>query len=92
MGDVKIVTVASIDALRRETLAYASKGYSTIQDEGNRVALSRRKRFNWLLMIILLFIPIIGWFALGMMLMAGRRGSDVVEIRVQQQIPETVAS
>lgn len=83
MGAVKTISVASPEALRAETLAYASRGFSTFKDEGNRVTLCRRKRFNWLLMIILLFIPVIGWIALGMMLVAHRRGNEIVEISLR---------
>lgn len=92
MASVKTVTVSSPDALRHEMLSYASRGYSTFKDEGTRVTLSRQKRFNWLLMIILLFIPIVGWIALGMMLVAHRRGHEIVEIRLRSStIPEVLS-
>jgi hypothetical protein len=61
---------------------YASKGYSTIHQDANSVTLSRKKPFNWVLAIVCLFIPIIGWIALIFMLFAAGRGSQVVEISV----------
>lgn len=42
---------------------YAAQGYQTVLDRGNIVVMSRRIPFNWVLMIVLLFIPIIGWVA-----------------------------
>jgi hypothetical protein len=78
----QIVQVASRDQLRRKMSDYAAKGYATVHDGGDTVPLSRKKPFNWVLAIICLFIPIIGWIALVMMIIAGQRGHQVVELHL----------
>lgn len=79
------LNVASADAYQRTIQDYARQGYQILRDEGHRVTLSRKKPFNWIVAIICLFIPIIGWIALAMMIMAANRGSDVVEIVLNHQ-------
>ena len=85
MAQVTAVAVQTPEAFRRTIAEYAAKGFQTLRDEGNSITLSKKKGFNWPLAIICLFIPIIGWIALGIMLMASGRGSDVVEITLEQQ-------
>lgn len=80
MSSTKTITVSSDDAYRLEINKYSAQGYSTIRDAGSSITLSRNKPFNWILAIICLFIPIIGWIALIMMILAASRGSQVVEI------------
>jgi hypothetical protein len=74
------LTVQTAADLRRTVTSYASRGFQTVRDEGNIVTLSKRRTFNWILAIICLFIPIIGWIALIMMIAAAARGSEVVTI------------
>lgn len=83
MSNIKIVTVATRDEFRTTIAQHAARGFLTLRDEGSRVTLSKKKTFNWLLAIICLFIPIIGWIALAVMLMASGRGSEVVEISLE---------
>ena len=85
MSEPRTVTVQTPEAFRKEITGYASRGFQTLRDEGNHIPLSKRKPFNWVLAIICLFIPIIGWIALAFMLMAASRGSEVVEIILAQQ-------
>lgn len=80
MSNPRTITVQSPEAFRKTITAYASQGFQTLRDEGNQITLSKRASFNWVLAIICLFIPIIGWIALAFMLMAAGRGSKVVEI------------
>lgn len=51
------------------------------------MTLSRKKPFNWVIAIICLFIPVIGWIALIMMIMAAGRGSEVIELRLAAGSP-----
>lgn len=83
MAQIKHVTVTDRDAFRRAVNEYASKGYATIHSDSASTTLSKKKPFNWVLAIILLFIPIIGWIALGAMLLASGRGNNVVEVSLQ---------
>lgn len=80
MSEPKTITVQSQDEFRRTLTSYASKGFQTLRDQGNHITLSKKKTFNWVLAIICLFIPIIGWAALIYMILAAGRGSEVVEI------------
>jgi hypothetical protein len=84
MATPQIIRVASKQELRSKISGYAAKGFSTLYDEGDMVTLSRKKPFNWILAVICLFIPIIGWIALIMMIMAASRGSEVVELHLAQ--------
>lgn len=79
------ITVQTQEAFRQTLSAYGSRGFQTLRDEGSSITLSKRKSFNWVAAIICLFIPIIGWIALAYMLMAAGRGSEVVEIVLQQR-------
>lgn len=79
-GAAKIITVPDAVALKRVVVEHAAKGFTTIRDDGNSITLSQKKPFNWVLAIVLLFIPIIGWIALIAMILAGNRGNNVVEI------------
>jgi hypothetical protein len=87
MASLKHVSVSDRDAYRRTVTSYASQGYATIHNDGDSTTLSRKKSFNWVLAIILLFIPIIGWIALGAMLLASGRGNDVVEVTLKSNDP-----
>lgn len=91
MATATQVTVADRDAFRRAVNSYAAKGYATIHSDQTSTTLSRKKPFNWVLMIILLFIPIIGWIALVAMLRAAGRGSEVVEVSLQTDAATTQA-
>jgi hypothetical protein len=82
MARTTSIIVADTAEMKRKMVTYASKGYVAIHQDDTSVTLSRRKPFNWVLAIICLFIPIIGWIALIMMIFAAGRGSDVVEISV----------
>jgi hypothetical protein len=82
MAAPQIIHVASRDELRANMSSYAAQGYATMHDGGNVVTLSRKKPFNWVLAIICLFIPIIGWIALMMMIIAANRGHQVVELHL----------
>lgn len=85
MSTPTTVTVETPEAFRSALTNYAAKGFLTLRDQGNHVTLSKKKTFNWVLAIICLFIPIIGWIALAFMLMAAGRGSEVVEIVLEQK-------
>lgn len=82
MSTPQTITVRTPEAFRQTLTSYAARGFQTLRDEGNHITLSKKKTFNWLLAIICLFIPIIGWIALAFMLMAAGRGSEVVEIKL----------
>lgn len=83
MSNVSHIAVSDRDAFRRTVGSYAAKGYATIHSDPTSATLSRKKPFNWVLAIVLLFIPVLGWIALGAMLFASGRGSQVVEITLQ---------
>lgn len=85
MANITRLSVTTRDDFRRTVNSYAAKGYASIHNDGTTTTLSRKKPFNWVLAIILLFIPIIGWIALGGMLFASSRGSDVVEVSLEQE-------
>lgn len=82
MAKPQVVRVRSRDELRSQISVYAGKGFSKIHDDDTVVTLSRKKPFNWVLAIICLCIPIIGWIALVFMLMASGRGGEVVELHL----------
>jgi len=82
MSNLQSIKVPSRDELRRETARLASDGFTTIRDEGDAIVMSRKKKFNWLLAIVCLFIPVFGWIALIWMIVAAGRGSRVVEISI----------
>lgn len=81
----QVIRVGSKQELRSQMSSYAAKGFTTLHNDEGVVTLSRKKPFNWIVAIICLFIPIIGWIALAMMIMAANRGSEVVEIHLEQQ-------
>lgn len=80
MAMPQVISVNTPEAFRNTINSYAARDFQTLRDEGNHITLSKRKTFNWLLAIICMFIPIIGWVALIFMLMAAGRGSEVIEI------------
>ncbi len=80
----EIINVSSKEQFRAKLTQYASDGFVTIRDADNSLTLSRKKKFNWILAIICLFIPIVGWIALIMMIVAAGRGSRVVELNLVQ--------
>jgi len=79
-SEPQIVRVHDETTYRATRNSYAAKGFTTIESTPTSITLSRKKPFNWILAIICLFIPIIGWIALGAMLFAYSRGTQVVEI------------
>ncbi len=81
---VEVVNVSNKEQLRAKLTQYASDGFVTIRDAGDSLTLSRKKKFNWILAIICLFIPVIGWIALIAMILAAGRGSRVVELNLVQ--------
>lgn len=85
MSNKRRIRVRDKDALRRSIAEYAAKGFTTVRDDGDSLTLSRKKPFNWVVAIILLFIPIIGWIALIAMIMAAGRRSEVIELSVISQ-------
>lgn len=80
MSNITTLKVPTKEHFRATIASYASRGFQTLRDEGSTITLSKRKHFNWVLAIICLFIPIIGWIGLIAMIMAAARGSEVVEI------------
>ena len=74
------IIVKSPQELKATITKYAADGYMTIRDDGTSVILSRKKKFNWVVAIICLFLPIIGWIALVWMIVASFRGSSVVTV------------
>lgn len=82
MPTSKIITVSSKAELQSKISAYARDGFATMHNDGNSVTLSRKKKFNWIVAIICLFIPVIGWIALAMMIAAANRGHEVVELHL----------
>ncbi|OYX26454.1 MAG: hypothetical protein B7Z10_03095 [Rhodobacterales bacterium 32-66-7] len=79
-NEVKLVSDSA--ELKRMVASYAAQNYTTVHSDERSAILSRRKKFNWVLAIICLFIPIIGWVALVLMIMAAGRGSEVVEVKI----------
>ena len=80
MAQIKTVNVSSDDAYRSTINQYSAKGFTTIRETNSSITLSRKSPFNWVIAIICLFIPIIGWIALIFMIMASFKGSQVVEV------------
>ena len=85
MSEPKTITVHTPEAFRNTLASYAVQGFQTLRDEGDSITLAKKKTFNWVLAIVCLFIPVIGWAALVFMLMAAGRGSEVVEIALDQK-------
>ncbi|MDX2264245.1 MAG: hypothetical protein NW215_04680 [Hyphomicrobiales bacterium] len=81
---VEVVNVKTKEQFRTKLAQYARDGFITIRDSGDSLTLSRKKKFNWIVAIICLFIPVIGWIALVMMIIAAGRGSRVVELNLVQ--------
>lgn len=77
------ITVHTPTEFRSTVNSYAKRGFSVLQGNDTHITLSKRKSFNWVVAIICLFIPIIGWIALAAMIMAAGRGSEVVEITLE---------
>jgi len=82
MASTQLIAVTSTEDLKSRMLQYASSGFTALHSDERSVTLSRKKPFNWVVAIICLFIPIVGWIALLFMIMAAGRGSEVVEIKV----------
>lgn len=85
MSEPKTITVHTPEAFRNTLASYAAQGFQTLRDQGDSITLSKKKTFNWVLAIVCLFIPVIGWAALVFMLKAAGRGSEVVEIALEQK-------
>ena len=77
---VQKISVRSEAEYRSAITRYAQQGFTSVYDSGTQTTMSKKKPFNWVLAIICLFIPIIGWIALIMMIFAAMRGNKVVEI------------
>jgi len=88
MSAIKDVPVQSFDILNATVMQYAAQGYITQRDTGDTVTLSRKPPFNWPLAIICLFVPVFGWIALLVIVIAAGRGHQVVTIRLQS--PEDI--
>lgn len=82
MSSSQSIVVSDTAQLKAVMMQYAAKGFTTLHSDTSSVTLSKKKSFNWVLAIVCLFIPILGWIALIFMLLAAGRGSEVVEIRV----------
>lgn len=80
MSNMRMVRVADRTQFRAALNSYAGQGFVMIHSDNETASLSRKKPVNWGLAIVCLFFPIIGWIALGYMLYAASRGSEVVEI------------
>ena len=78
-----VTRVRTREEFRAKLNSYAAQGFQTLRDEGTSITLSRKKSVNWVLAIICLFIPIIGWGALVYMIMAANRGTEVVEVHLE---------
>ncbi len=76
------ISVATDAEYKSAIARYAQKGFLTVRDAGTSATMSKKKPFNWVLAIVCLFIPIIGWLALILMIFASVRGSKVVEIDI----------
>ena len=74
--------VSDAAAQRGEVAKLASQGFATVHSDAQSITLSRKKPFNWVVAIVCLFIPIIGWIALIAMMIAAGRGAEVVEVRL----------
>jgi hypothetical protein len=85
MSKPTTISVQTPDAFRDTLTYYAARGFTTLRDQGNHITLSKKKTFNWVAAIICLFIPIIGWAALIFMILAAGRGSEVVEIVLENR-------
>lgn len=77
---VEQVSVSSTEEFQSTITQYAQKGFNTVHNSNGHATMSKKKPFNWVLAIICLFIPILGWIALIMMIIAAQRGNKVVEI------------
>ena len=78
----QIIRVNSKEDLQLQLISHAAKGFVKLHEDANITVMSRKKPFNWVLAIVCLFIPIIGWIAPIMMIMAANRGHEMVELHV----------
>jgi hypothetical protein len=76
------VNVSNKEALVAEVQRRAIAGYQSVVDRGNVVIMNRKVPVNWLLLILLLFIPVIGWAALLVLLFSNRNKFHTVTITV----------
>lgn len=84
--------VSSVDLVRSPTRAaaldqitqYAARGYSIVLDSDSKIIMSKKIPFNWVLAIVLLFIPIVGWISLLFMIFANKGKVKTVSIEVAQ--------
>jgi hypothetical protein len=74
------VTVQNKQELLGKVQFYATKGFQTVMDRGSVIVMSRRIPFNWVLFIVLLFIPIIGWIALLILIFANKNKVQTITI------------
>ncbi|MCA1441266.1 hypothetical protein I6F07_13795 [Ensifer sp. IC4062] len=63
---------------------YAALGYQTVMDRGHIVVLTKKIPFNWLLFILLLFIPVVGWIALIILLFGNKNKVRTVTIEAPE--------
>lgn len=82
MAAIQHIKVSDKSEFQAKVLEYSTKNFTTVFQDNESITMSRKKPFNWIIAIICLFIPIIGWIALIMMIIAAGRGSQVVQISV----------
>lgn len=78
------VTVGSKAELLGTVQTYAAQGYQTVMDRGHLIVMSKKVPFNWLLCIVLLFIPIIGWIALLVLLFGNKNKVSSITIEAPE--------
>jgi cytochrome b561 len=84
----KHIRVNSKAELFNQVQKYAAQCFQTVMDRGHIIVLNKKVPFNWVLFIVLLFIPIIGWIALLMLLFANKSKIQTVTI----EAPETTGA
>ncbi len=80
--NINFIKVGSRSEAIDKVTALASQGYSIIMDADNKIVLAKKVPFNWVLGIVLLFIPIIGWISLGYMLFANKGKTKTASIEI----------
>jgi hypothetical protein len=83
-GAPQHVSVGSKAELLGTVQTYAAQGYQTVMDRGHLIVMSKKVPFNWLLCIVLLFIPIIGWIALLVLLFGNKNKVSSITIEAPE--------
>ena len=79
---MEIIRVPDRNLFKTKVRELLADNFVMQQLDTESAVLSRKKNFNWPLAFILLFVPVIGWIALIIMILAAGRGAHVVEVQL----------